>query len=516
MSPRAVLIGMPGSGKTTVGMLLAERLGTSFVDADLAIEQRTGLAITDIFDTRGEQGFREIERDVTLDLLTGDGVVSLGGGAVTIPEVREALCDHQTVWLDVSVVHATRRVGMNRLRPLLLGDVRERLQGLLDARLPLYEQASRFRIETDGLRPTEVVDAIVAALDGSSEGAIRVATAQPYDVHVGRGVRQLLTTVIPDGARAALIHPTRLTPQAEEAAASLGDQAIRVEVPDGEAAKSASVLAYCWDQLADARFTRSDIVVGLGGGATTDLAGFVAATWLRGVGYVAMPSTILGMADAAVGGKTGIDLAAGKNLVGAFHEPLAVLADLDFLDTLPEREVASGMAEVVKCGFIRDPQILRLVADGDRDQAIRHAIQVKADVVAADLRERTSHGDAVGREALNYGHTLGHAIEAYESYRMRHGEAVALGAIFAAEVAARLGHVDDACPDQHRAAFGEVGLATTYANAPFDELRDLMRVDKKSRGNSLRLVVLDGEPGRVRVVQDPNEAILRESYAALA
>lgn len=513
MSPRAVLIGMPGSGKTTVGLLLAERLGTSFVDADLAIEHHTGLAITDIFDTRGEEGFREIERDVTLELLTGDGVVSLGGGAVTIPEVREALRDHETVWLDVSVVHATRRVGMNRLRPLLLGDVRARLQALLDARLPLYEEASRYRIATDGMRPDEVVEAIVSAL---GLDVIRVQTAHPYDVHVGAGVRRLLPDVVPGDARVAVVHPRLLGDQARELAEALGDRAVLIEVPDGEPAKTSEVLVGCWDQLAAARFTRRDVVVGLGGGATTDLAGFVAASWLRGVGYVSMPTTILGMADAAVGGKTGIDLPAGKNLVGAFHEPIAVLADLDFLATLPQREQASGMAEVVKCGFIRDPRILDLSRAGHRDEAIRHAIQVKADVVATDLHERTSEGNQVGREALNYGHTLAHAIEAYESYEIRHGEAVALGAIFASEVACRLGLIDDACVDEHRAAFGGVGLPTTYSDAPFDVLRDIMRVDKKSRGDSLRLVLLDGGPGNVRIVQDPDEGVLREAYRALA
>jgi 3-dehydroquinate synthase len=234
-----------------------------------------------------------------------------------------------------------------------------------------------------------------------------------------------------------------------------GIEPVRIDLPDGEAAKTAQVAARCWSVLGAAGFTRSDAVIGLGGGSTTDLAGFVAATWLRGVRLVTVPTSLLAMVDAAVGGKTGINTPEGKNLVGAFYEPLGVLCDLDALRGLSLPELRSGMAEVVKCGFIADPEILTLVEDDpavalDPDgpviaELVRRAIQVKATVVSADLRESTSVGTNVGREALNYGHTLGHAIEQHEHYRWRHGEAISTGMVFVAELARRAGLIDGRC-----------------------------------------------------------------------
>ena len=257
----------------------------------------------------------------------------------------------------------------------------------------------------------------------------------------------------------------------------------------------------------------------VGGGAATDLAGFVAAAWMRGVRIVHVPTTLLAMVDAAVGGKTGINTGAGKNLVGAFHEPTAVIADLDTLATVSRPELAAGLAEVIKTGFIADPRILELV-EADPEAALDPAgdvlgelvvrsIRVKGDVVAADLRE--SHL----REILNYGHTLGHAVERRERYRWRHGEAVSIGLVFAAELARRVGRLDDATADRHAATLASVGLPVTYPAAAFDELADTMRLDKKSRGALLRFVVLDGlaQPGRL---EGPDPADLAAAYAALA
>jgi len=265
--------------------------------------------------------------------------------------------------------------------------------------------------------------------------------------------------------------------------------------------------------------TRSDAVVGLGGGAVTDLAGFVAATWMRGVRVVQAPTTLLGMVDAAVGGKTGINTDAGKNLVGAFHEPAAVLADLDALTTLPQEELVAGMAEVVKAGFIADPQILDLI-EREPDRAIdpagpvlpelvRRAIKVKADVVAADLRE--SHL----REVLNYGHTLGHAIERREGYRRRHGEAVSVGMVFAAELSRLAGRLDAETVQRHRRVLTALGLPVSYPAGVLDELLDAMRVDKKARGATLRFVVLDGlaTPGRL---EGPDRALIEAAYASIS
>jgi 3-dehydroquinate synthase len=266
-------------------------------------------------------------------------------------------------------------------------------------------------------------------------------------------------------------------------------------------------------------------VVGVGGGATTDLAGFVAATWLRGVRVVHVPTTLLGMVDAAVGGKTGINTAEGKNLVGSFHEPAGVLCDLAALDTLSRNEVVSGLAEVVKCGFIADPEILDLV-EAEPDAAVdphsgllrdlvERAVRVKAAVVAGDLREATSAGGQVGREALNYGHTFGHAIERVERYRFRHGAAVAVGMVYVAELARLAGRLDEATADRHRVVLERVGLPTSYSGGSWEQLHDAMRLDKKSRGDRLRFVVLDGL-ARTGILEAPDPQLLTAAYAEVS
>lgn len=370
---------------------------------------------------------------------------------------------------------------------------------------------------------------------------IRVHTASPYDVVIGAGVSSQLAAHLGDDVRrVAVVHP----PVLRERAAALRAQVLRehgtraldvhlLEVPDGESAKNAHVLQYCWTVLGEAGFTRSDVVVGLGGGATTDLAGFVAASWLRGVPFVNLPTTVLGMVDAAVGGKTGINTAAGKNLVGAFHEPRVVLCDLDVLRDLPAAELRSGMAEVVKCGFIADPTILDLVEQVGPGavldptspilaELVAKGIAVKARTVAGDLRESggLSEGadlaeeSGIGREALNYGHTLGHAIEREEGYTVRHGEAISIGMVFVAELARRHDLIDDALVARHRDVLDSLALPTTWAGA-FGPLHAAMRLDKKSRGDQLRFVVLD-ELAHPRILAGPDEQVLRESFAALA
>ncbi|WP_219413605.1 3-dehydroquinate synthase [Pseudonocardia nigra] len=353
---------------------------------------------------------------------------------------------------------------------------------------------------------------------------IEVAAERPYPVLVGRGVREeLVDTVTGLGAATAvLVHQPALADVAERVRGELaaaGVDAHRVEVPDAEEGKSLAVAGFCWEVCGQVGLTRGDVVISLGGGAATDLAGFVAATWMRGVPVVHVPTTLLAMVDAAVGGKTGINTAAGKNLVGAFHEPAAVLVDLAVLDTLPPAELVAGSAEIVKAGFIADPRILELVeADPARaldpsgdvlPELVRRSIQVKADVVGADLRE--SHL----REILNYGHTLGHAIERREDYRWRHGSAVSVGLVFAAELARAAGRLDDATADRHRTVLESVGLPVSYAAGVLPELVETMRGDKKARAGTLRFVVLDGlaKPGRL---EGPEPELLERAYAAVS
>lgn len=356
---------------------------------------------------------------------------------------------------------------------------------------------------------------------------LQVRGASPYDVVVGSGLADRLPGILGEGVqRVALLHPSGLTALAGPVLEVLRPayDVLALGLPEGEQAKTAAVAADCWEALGESGFTRSDAVVTLGGGATTDLGGFVAATWLRGVRVVHVPTTLLAMVDAAVGGKTGINTGAGKNLVGSFHEPAGVLCDLSMLATLPRAELVSGLGEVVKCGFIADPVILELVEATDPDtltadspvlrELVERAIAVKIDVVVADLKETGGAGGHPGREVLNYGHTLAHAIERAEDYSIRHGEAVAIGCIFVAELATRAGSLPADLVDRHRSAFARVGLPTSYSGAGWDEVRAAMSVDKKSRGSQLRFVVLD-DLARPRVLAGPDEAVLRAAYDAI-
>ena len=311
--------------------------------------------------------------------------------------------------------------------------------------------------ETPGAAPAAAPaapeDVTVIPVAGGHEAAVHGG----YDVVVGRGLLARLPDMLgPTVRRVLVIHPRALRATGDVVKNDLeavGLTALTAEIPDAEEGKHLQVAGFCWQVLGQNDFTRSDAIVSVGGGAVSDLAGFVAATWLRGVRVVHMPTTLLGMVDAAVGGKTGINTAEGKNLVGAFHNPAGVLADLDTLLTLPANELISGLAEVVKCGFIADPAILDLIEE-DPAQAqnphsarlrelIERSIRVKADVVSRDPRESGA------REALNYGHTMGHAIELAERYQWRHGAAVSVGLVFAAELARSLGRLDDATADRH-------------------------------------------------------------------
>ncbi|UZJ32297.1 3-dehydroquinate synthase [Streptomyces endophytica] len=349
------------------------------------------------------------------------------------------------------------------------------------------------------------------------------AGTDPYEVLVGRQLLGELPGLIGDGVkRVAVLHPEALAATGEalrEDLASQGYEAIAIQLPNAEESKTAEVAAYCWKALGQSGFTRSDVIVGVGGGATTDLAGFVAATWLRGVRWIAIPTTVLGMVDAAVGGKTGINTAEGKNLVGAFHPPAGVLCDLAALDTLPVHDYVSGLAEVIKAGFIADPVILDLI-EADPEAAkrpdgahtaelIERAIRVKAEVVSADLKESGL------REILNYGHTLAHAIEKNERYNWRHGAAVSVGMVFAAELGRIAGRLDDATADRHRAVLASVGLPLTYRGDQWPKLLETMKVDKKSRGDRLRFIVLDGL-AKPTVLEGPDPAMLLAAHAEIA
>ncbi|MCX5383572.1 3-dehydroquinate synthase [Streptomyces sp. NBC_00083] len=349
------------------------------------------------------------------------------------------------------------------------------------------------------------------------------AGTDPYEVLVGRNLLGELAGLIGDRAkRVAIIHPEALAGTGDvirEDLAGQGYDVVAIQVPNAEEAKTAEVAAYCWKALGQSGFTRTDLVIGVGGGATTDLAGFVAATWLRGVRWISVPTTVLGMVDAAVGGKTGINTAEGKNLVGAFHPPVGVLCDLAALDSLPVNDYVSGMAEVIKTGFIADPVILDLIESdpaGARTpegphtaELIERSIRVKAEVVSNDLKESGL------REILNYGHTLAHAIEKNERYKWRHGAAVSVGMVFAAELGRLAGRLDDATADRHSAILKSVGLPLTYRGDQWPKLVENMKLDKKSRGNLLRFIVLDGL-AKPTVLEGPDPAVLLAAFGEVS
>ena len=445
-----------------------------------------------------------------------------------------------------------------------------RMEALYAQRSPLYSEVATLTVPTDGLSPQQVAALILVALgvqtaqavsvlapmaEGQSDSAtvpdggdasprrvrpaattevgsgarrVSVAGERPYDVLIGHGILAELPRIVQDvpGAGAggvAVVHTKALADRARAAEAALtaeGLRVLRLEVPDGEAAKKARVAEYLWERLGSFRLGRDGLVVGLGGGATTDLAGFTAATWLRGVPVVQVPTTLLAMVDAAVGGKTGIDTPAGKNLVGAFHPPAAVIADLEMLSTLPAAELRAGLGEVIKCGLIADSVILDRVLADPADcltwdspvlaDLVARSVAVKAAVVGEDLTE------AGLREVLNYGHTYAHAIEKVTGYSWRHGEAVAVGCVFAAEIAHRNGSLSSDALALHRQSLEAVGLPTRFPEGEgrWEELKEAMMSDKKVRGGRLRLVLLDDIARPVRV-QAPAESILLSAHEAV-
>ena len=445
-----------------------------------------------------------------------------------------------------------------------------RMEALYAQRSPLYSEVATLTVPTDGLSPQQVAALILVALgvqtaqavsvlapmaEGQSDSAtvpdggdasprrvrpaattevgsgarrVSVAGERPYDVLIGHGILAELPRIVQEtpgagGGGVTIIHAKALADRARAAEAALTNEGLRVlsiEVPDGEAAKKARVLEYLWDRLGSFRLGRDGLVVGLGGGATTDLAGLAAATWLRGVPVVQVPTTLLAMVDAAVGGKTGIDTPAGKNLVGAFHPPATVIADLEMLSTLPDAELRAGLGEVIKCGLIADSVILDRVLADPADcltwdspvlaDLVARSIAVKAAVVGEDLTE------AGLREVLNYGHTYAHAIEKVTDYSWRHGEAVAVGCVFAAEIAHRNGSLSSDALALHRQSLEAVGLPTRFPEGEgrWEELKEAMMSDKKVRGGRLRLVLLDDIARPVRV-QAPAESVLLSAHEAV-
>lgn len=357
----------------------------------------------------------------------------------------------------------------------------------------------------------------------TSQRTISVTGDSAYEIVVGRALLgDVVASVGTKATKVLVVHQTALQASADLLAESLreaGYEAIQAGVPDGEDAKRVEVAAWCWGLMGQADFTRTDVVIGFGGGAATDLAGFVASTWLRGVPLIQVPTTLLGMVDAAVGGKTGINTAEGKNLVGSFYAPVAVFCDLDTLQTLPRNELLAGFGEVVKYGFIADEEILNLletrlaeatdVSSPVFSEIVERCIAIKARVVSEDFKEASL------REILNYGHTLGHALELVERYAWRHGASISVGMMFVAELARLAGRLSEATVERQRSILESLGLPTKYRADKWNELLSAMQRDKKSRAGTLRFVVLD-DVAKPTIMTAPPADLLFAAFQEIA
>ena len=531
--PVAVIIGMMGAGKTRVGREVAQMMNLPFLDADSEIEHDAGMRIPEYFERYGEPAFRDLESDVVLDILEDfDGIFSLGGGAPMTISIQKGLTDYITdggkvVYLMADPKEAMERANRGGGRPMLNGDANERWKKLYRDRDPVFRQVANVHVRTHGQTPQAAARKL---MDMIAQRTVHVtgATIEPYDVSIGEGAMNQLAQVLGDKpSKVALIYTQPVQRHSDRARTLLRQGGYEVYdnvIPDAEDGKTLDVANGNWQRLGDEGFTRSDAIVGLGGGAATDLAGFVAATWMRGIRYVNCPTSLLAMVDASTGGKTGINTPQGKNLVGSFYTPAGVLADMKTLVSLPNDIFIEGLGEVAKSGFIKDPEILRILEDHADElrsfdgatfldsnlkevvaELIERTVTVKAYHVSADLKE------AGLREFLNYGHTLGHAIEKLEHFRWRHGNAVAIGCIYAAELSHLLGYIDRDLVDYHRSLLGSLGLPTSWNNGTWDDVLALMHRDKKARGNKLRFVVLD-DIGHPIHLEDPPADAVEEAF----
>jgi shikimate kinase / 3-dehydroquinate synthase len=497
--PNIVLAGFMGVGKTTIGRAVAATLGRPFMDLDDRIASDAGKPISAIFADDGESLFRRLEAGaIRLWAEPRGRVLAVGGGAVLDPANRAALsAGGVVICLEAEPATIVARLAGQNDRPLLAGADRElRVASLMAARGPAYAALPN-HLDTTHLTIAAAVERVLGIVDGLPGAGHRLVVAGAsgplYDILIAEnllaqaGARLLAADLCP--SRCAIItNPTVAAHhlgRLQAALAGAGFEPVVCTVPDGEAHKTLASVAMLYDALAAAQLSRDEPVIALGGGVIGDMAGFVAATWLRGVPFVQIPTSLLSMVDASVGGKVAVDLPRGKNLVGAFKQPALVLIDPALLDTLPLAEYRSGMAEVLKTAIIGDPALFDALA-GDtppsRVAMIADTVRVKAEIVARDPYE---HGD---RAWLNLGHTFGHALELVSSFTLRHGEGVALGTIAAAELSAALGLCDPALPGQIRAAVRRLGLPVCYA---FDaeEALAAMGTDKKRRGRTLRFIL---------------------------
>jgi len=535
------LVGLMGAGKTTIGRLLARRLNMAFIDSDHEIEARTGASIPWIFEIEGEPSFRRREADVIRDLSAQRGIVlATGGGAVLDPASRALLAERGTVvYLRASVSSILQRTSHDKNRPLLqTADPRKKLEDLTAQREPLYREIADLIIDTgrpnvqsmvqtiiDQIAQLETARARKARINMNEQACISLDVElgeRSYPIVIGRGLLDdgaLLTRHIGGSGKVAIVTNTTVAPlYLDKVAAPLragGREVVTIILPDGEEYKNWESLNQVFDALLANKCDRKTTLVALGGGVIGDLTGYAAASYMRGVPFVQIPTTLLAQVDSSVGGKTGINHPLGKNMIGAFYQPRAVIADTATLDTLPDRELSAGLAEVIKHGAILDAgffdwieqNIGKLVAR-DHD-ALAHAIlrscEIKADVVKRDEREGGL------RAVLNFGHTFGHAIENGLGYgAWLHGEAVGCGMVMAADLSHRMGLIDSASVERLRALTQAARLPTVAPDLGLERWIELMEVDKKNEGGAIKFILLKplGSPSITGAPREQLEATL--------
>ena len=541
------LVGLMGSGKTTVGRALARKLNKRFIDSDHEIEARTGASIPLIFEIEGEAAFRQREADMIRDLTAHDGVVlATGGGSILNPQSREYLKSRGLViYLRAGVSSILQRTGHDKNRPLLqTADPRGRLEELTLQREPYYREVADIVIETGRPNVQYLVQTIVAYLENlpgnrkdtslydaelpPMENA-SPTVSQPVTLQVDLGERSYPITIgqsiltngqrIVDavsGERAAIVTNTVVGPLyldgVAQALRAAGKRVTEIVLPDGEEQKTWENLQRIYDGLLGDQCDRKTTVIALGGGVVGDMAGFAAATYMRGVPFVQVPTTLLAQVDSSVGGKTGINHPMGKNMIGAFYQPKAVIADTATLNTLPTRELSAGLAEVIKHGAIIDAAFFGWIESNighlmARDPealayAIKRSCEIKADVVRQDEREGGL------RAILNFGHTFAHAIESGMGYgNWLHGEAVGCGMVMAADLSQRLGYIDSTARDRVTALVQAAGLPHVAPDLGIERWLKLMQVDKKNEGGQIRFILL--KPlGAPLITTVPQEALL--------
>jgi len=543
-STNIILVGMMGAGKTTIGKALASSLDKEFVDSDHEIQERTGVKIPVIFEIEGEAGFRKRESEALLELSQKRNIIlATGGGAILNPENRQLLKRNGIViYLRASVNDLYRRTRHDKNRPLLqTQNLYARLNELYVQRDALYRETAHVIIDSgkQGVRflVQKLINKLISIdfntiMQGDQSNIMQTITVdftpsaekRSYPIHIGHGILQhvdLIVSCLPQ-KRVAIVSNSTIAPlYLEKLQTALEKQGVRtmpIILPDGETHKNWETLNIIFDALLKNHCERNTTILALGGGVVGDLTGFAAATYLRGVPFIQIPTTLLAQVDSSVGGKTGINHPLGKNMIGAFYQPLMVLADSATLNTLPDRELRAGLAEVIKYGLIRDPAFFdwleqnmhRLLARDPvtLNEAIQRSCENKAEIVAADEKEKGI------RALLNLGHTFGHAIENGMGYGVwLHGEAVAAGTVMAAELSRRMKLIGEADVQRIRKIFIQAGLPVVAPEMPAEKYLELMLLDKKVESGKTRFIVLN-RIGEAVMRADITPTVLNETILA--